>query len=495
MSTIDLVIFLTSYLLVVAFVALAEWLRSRRLTALVLVVVALAVLSTTTVVGSWPKPEGGYLGLLWFLVQERDFSAVVALGLGGASALAWLAWLNGRLDFSPDDRRNRLIRQTISYSLFVVSVLGVALAAYAFIWKDLRGIQLDPLVRVHEPGFVVEKIADLENPPIRVAVGDGQKVYVCYDYFGDAGTMGGGIVELAADPATGKYSQRVAADSPLLMRCYGLAVRDGELFVSRSGICARASEGRIRYDEAGAVTRLSDMDGDGYFEFADDVVTGLPGARGPVTMHQNNGLCVGSDGALFVTVASAADRSIADHPWEGTILRVSPDLASTRVFAEGFRNPFGVTVGPDGELFATDNDVDANPGDELNHIVEGSHYGHPYVVPGEVADAGGFRDPVLVGEHEMNFLGLAYATATALPDNCRDCLYVADFMQNAVWRMRLEKSGSSYRVVSVDRFVTISSPIDIAVSPAGEFFVVSRVTRNVYRIRPRQAGTGGSHGS
>jgi hypothetical protein len=64
---------------------------------------------------------------------------------------------------------------------------------------------------------------------------------------------------------------------------------------------------------------------------------------------------------------------------------------------------------------------------------------------------------------------------------------MADFMQNAILRLTLVQSGDTYKVTDVDTFATISSPVDIAVTPSGEFFVISRRTQNVYCIRPRDA--------
>jgi glucose/arabinose dehydrogenase len=493
MSAVDLCVFLTSYTLVVGFVAVAELLRSRRASSLVTVVVALLAIMATTVVGFYLKPGDSYFGLLWFLVGERDFSAVVSLGLGVAAALVWVTRLTDRTDFSSDDVRRRTIQHRVAQVVLAASIIGVVLCSQAFIWKEIRGIQRDPAVRMHAPGFIIEKIAKLSFPPIRVAVND-DKAYVSYDYFQNAGVMGGGIIELSEDEATGKFHQKIVADSPLLMRGYGLVARNGELFVSRSGICSKATQGTIQYEPTGAVTQLRDVDGDGYFEFAHDVVTGLPGVRGPETMHQNNGICFDTDGSLFVAVASSANRALDDHPWGGTVLRVNPDFTQPEIFARGFRNPFGIMVGPDNELFITDNDADENPGDELNHLVRGAHYGHPYVVPNESSvETAGFRDPILVGEHEWNFLGMTYATSDALPEAYRDCIYVADFMQHTILRLKLERSGDTYQVTTVDTFASISSPVDIAVTSSGEFFVVSRHTKNVYRIRPRDAASGGSN--
>jgi len=485
MTAVDLCIFLTSYTLVVAFASLSELFLWRRPAALASVVVALVAVAATAIVGSYLEPGTAYVEIVRLLVQRRDASAVVSGAMGVAAGLVWLARLSRHRDSTDREGRTGWLRQLPVAGLLAASIAGVVGCSQAFIWKELAGYQRDPVVQVHAPGFVIEKVADLAFLPVRVAASETGKAYVCYDYFEKAGTMGGAIVELAHDATSGKYRQRIVADSTLLMRSYGLAARNGELFVSRSGIWARAAQGKISYENTGIVTRLSDLDHDGYFEFAHDIVTGFPGARGPDTMQQNNGICFAKDGSLFVTVSSAANRGLDAHAWAGSILHVSSDFSQTQLFARGFRNVFGIVMGPDDELFATDNDVDENPGDELNHVVCGAHYGHPYVVPNEAGVQGeGFCDPIYVGERESNFLGLAYAVSPALPEEYRNCLYVADFMQHAILRVKLAPSGDTYKVLRVDKFATVSSPVDIAVTPGGEFFVISRYTQNVYCIRP-----------
>jgi glucose/arabinose dehydrogenase len=227
------------------------------------------------------------------------------------------------------------------------------------------------------------------------------------------------------------------------------------------------------------------LDKDGYYEYAHDVVTDLPGIRAPDTMQQNNGITFAPDGSLFVTNASAADRTLEDHPWGGAILRVAMDGSEPEVFARGFRNPWSITLGPDGSLFVTDNDVDQNPGDEINHVVAGEHYGHPYVIPEENGvKAIGFREPIVVGERETVFLGMTYATSPQLPKPFRNCLYVTDFRRNRVLRIRLERQNNTYKVSDMQPFATVPSPVDIVATETGEFFVISRRARQMYRIRP-----------
>ena len=258
------------------------------------------------------------------------------------------------------------------------------------------------------------------------------------------------------------------------------------MYLSRSGFFPRTEQGVVSYEPTGAVTQLKDADGDGYFEYAHDVVSGLPGVRGPDTMQQNNAIVFAPDGSLFITNASAADRTLDEHPWAGTVLRVSPDFSRTEVFARGFRNPWSVALGPDNELFVTDSDVDSNPGDEINHLVADAHYGHPFVIPGETGiQSMGFRDPILVGERETVFCGMVYNTAPAWPEPYRNCLYVTDFRQDKVLRVEFERSGDTFRVAAVHPFASVPSPVDITVTPAGELIVISRRAQKVFRIRPK----------
>ena len=172
-------------------------------------------------------------------------------------------------------------------------------------------------------------------------------------------------------------------------------MRNKQIFVSRSGFLARATQGRLDYANSGSITRLSDLDRDGTMDYYEDLVTGLPGSQGPVSQHSNNAIAFGADGSLFITQGAHSDRDVLNHTWEGKILRASPDFQTVTIFASGLRNPFGLVHGPDGLLFATDNDVAlGDPGDELNLIKEGADYGHPYVV-GDDDGGGMFVKPLL----------------------------------------------------------------------------------------------------
>ena len=480
MKPLDLYLVLTGYTATITVAALARLLLRRSTGAVVSAGVAVAVFVGNTMVGGSIDPDRDHLSVVRFLIAERDVSSAAALLMGVAAGYVWLSRTT-RLDRPmPTSWWTR-----IEPMLLAASIGCVVLCGQAFIWKDLWGTTRHA-VSVESADFTIERVASLDDDPLRITAGEDGSVYVCYDYFKKHGAWGGAVLRFREDPDSGEMDRKIVVESPVLARCYGLIAKNGELFVSRSGFFPKADAGRATYEPTGAVSRLRDLDGDGYFEYIDDVVTGLPGVRAPDTMQQNNGILFAPDGSLFVTNASAADRTLDEHPWGGTILRYGPGYTGPEVYAEGFRNPWSIVMGPNDDLFVTDSDVDRNPGDEINHVIRGEHYGHPFVIPNEKGvESEGFRDPVLVAERETVFLGMVYATSPNLPPGYRDCLYVTDFRRNRILRLRLEPKGETYAVTEVSHFASVPTPVDMTVTPAGDFYVISRRAKKLFRIRPQ----------
>ena len=112
----------------------------------------------------------------------------------------------------------------------------------------------------------------------------------------------------------------------------------------------------------------------------------------PVTnfLHALNGLAVGPDGRVYVSVGGLDGLwnrldalSEIPHPradWVGTVLAVSPDDGEVEVFARGFRNVYDLTFDGDGNLFGADNDGPTLRGwrrEEVVWIQRGEHFGYP----------------------------------------------------------------------------------------------------------------------
>lgn len=85
--------------------------------------------------------------------------------------------------------------------------------------------------------------------------------------------------------------------------------------------------------------------------------------------------------AAFGAIVTSAK---GDTKCGGSILRFRPDGSALEIFASGLRNPYGLEIGPDGQLYATMHGFDArgsrpieNAWDCLYKIEQGTWYGFP----------------------------------------------------------------------------------------------------------------------
>lgn len=135
----------------------------------------------------------------------------------------------------------------------------------------------------------------------------------------------------------------------------GVKIVDGEIYV----IC------RDR------IMRLNDLNGDGETDlyetfFADTDVSDFP------IQAYNFGLQTDSEGNFYYTKAG----QYTDNDDPGNVIRVSPDGKTQESIAIGFRAPNGVTVGPEGRIFVSDNQGNWMPANKINIIEEGGFYGY-----------------------------------------------------------------------------------------------------------------------
>ena len=99
--------------------------------------------------------------------------------------------------------------------------------------------------------------------------------------------------------------------------------------------------------------------------------------------------------AAAAELAAAGGRS----DLMGVIARFRPGDSEVEVYASGFRNTYGISVGPDGVLYGADNDAEvglATVGqlEELNAIVQGGFYGYPFWGTYQASPAANVTEPV-----------------------------------------------------------------------------------------------------
>jgi hypothetical protein len=118
--------------------------------------------------------------------------------------------------------------------------------------------------------------------------------------------------------------------------------------------------------------------------------TSYPWGIGPFN-HGVGHIAFGPDGYLYVNSGSRTDgnerskdprySSEGETPLTACIWRLDPkadDQPTIELYARGLRNAYSFGWTDKGEMFATENGPDADPPEELNHILPGRHYGFPY---------------------------------------------------------------------------------------------------------------------
>ncbi len=109
------------------------------------------------------------------------------------------------------------------------------------------------------------------------------------------------------------------------------------------------------------ITRLHDKDGDGEADFYESFADGLPTSPG---------------GHDYITcLETDAAGSFYFTAWDG-LYRVSPDGAKTERIATGFRNPNGLSVGPEGTITVAPQEGEWTPASMICQIRPGGHYGY-----------------------------------------------------------------------------------------------------------------------
>ncbi|HEY3232323.1 MAG TPA: PQQ-dependent sugar dehydrogenase, partial [Roseiflexaceae bacterium] len=216
-------------------------------------------------------------------------------------------------------------------------------------------LPLDAAVSV-PPGYRAELYAQGLAQPTALTFGPDGRLYVAQ--------LSGEIVALDGPGATAQVYIR-GLERPL-----GLVWRGADLYVMSQGTLSI-------FPSSGAVSGNRR-----------DLLTGIPTAG-----MQNNNLVLGQDGWLYMGIGSLCDHCPPDNPISGQIRRIKPDGSDWQTYATGLRNPFGLTVAPDGTLWATDNGREdlphGLPPEELNRIIAGGDYGWPRCYGDRVPDPQG----------------------------------------------------------------------------------------------------------
>lgn len=215
----------------------------------------------------------------------------------------------------------------------------------------------------------------------------------------------------------------------------------------------------------------------------------------PVGQHQTDGVALGPDGRIYLSVGSTCNACRERDPRSGSIVRFPRAGGEVEVFAGGFRNPYDLAFHPrDGSLWVTDNgrdDLGAAVPDELNLVQQGKRYGWPECYgTGRGAECSGTVQPLVELDANSSSNGIAFYTGTSFPERFRDNIFIAQWGSfrrtrgRKVVRVVAVKRAGRYEARAVDFATGFDAPLDLAVGPAdGALYVVDHGTGALYRIR------------
>ncbi len=143
------------------------------------------------------------------------------------------------------------------------------------------------------------------------------------------------------------------------------------------------SDGWVYVAQRDRVLRIRDSDDDGRGDMEETIVSLDTEADYP---HNGlSGLTWSNDGDLIFALGenfakpwtlTGSDGTAVRGSGEGGIFVCDARGGSLRRIAQGFWNPFGVCIRPDGSMFAAENDPGSRPPCRLLHLVHGGDYGY-----------------------------------------------------------------------------------------------------------------------
>ncbi|MEM1297121.1 MAG: hypothetical protein AAGH89_17275, partial [Verrucomicrobiota bacterium] len=250
-----------------------------------------------------------------------------------------------------------------------------------------------------------------------------------------------GVLRLTL-PESAEAEIKVEVVNEDLEECRGLLWAHGALY-------ANANDSKGLY-------RLRDTNGDDQF----DEVSLLKSTEGGVG-HGRNDLALGPDGLVYTIHGDSVkppettqwrtaseDESISP---QGYLATLDPDGTNWEILVRGLRNPYGIAINPDGEMFTYDADNEGDIGLPLyrparvNHLVPGGNYGwrqenQTWSWPVYAPDSW----PTTLDLGRGSPTAVKFGTRSSFPAKYQDALFVLDWAYGRVIAVQLIPRGASY---------------------------------------------------
>ena len=258
------------------------------------------------------------------------------------------------------------------------------------------------------------------------------------------------------------------------------------------GIAVHLPTGEVYVSHQGAITVLSDTDGDGKADRDRVFIDNLP-----TDLHQNDNLKFGPDGWLYMGLGSTCDACTEFDARSASILRFNIESGVSEIYASGLRNPYDIAFHPfTGDLFSTDNGRDDLgldiPFEELNHIVQGGDYGFPNCWNAQ--DQPGCENTipaVAFFESHSSANGLDFYNGDRFPAEYRGNAFVSIFgswlkpnVQTGIQRVILTQDSAEYTGSATwfVRFPEGVMPLPLLFGPDEALYVGDYINSVIYRI-------------
>jgi glucose/arabinose dehydrogenase len=348
----------------------------------------------------------------------------------------------------------------------------------------------DLLARLRVPdGFEVSVFArDLGNARM-MAVAENGSVYVTRPEQKDV------IVVTADDPEPRAIASKLDG-------VHGIAIREGRIFLATI------------HDVLAA-----DLNDDGTIGELETIVDDLPDGG----QHGRRTLAFAPDGALHINVGSSCDACFESTEEKAANLRLDVEDGTRAVFAHGLRNMLGFDWHPEtGIMWGVDHGVDhlgdELPGEELNKIEQGAHYGWPFCYGDRQPDWVSFTmpegmpkdefcetktvGPVLTFDAHASVINIRFYAADQFPEEYRNDAFVtlrgsanrADPAGYKVVHVNFENGEPTGAedfltgFLSEDGKTEFGRPAGLAITPDGELLVSEDANGVIYKITHQAGG-------
>ena len=360
-------------------------------------------------------------------------------------------------------------------------------------WKDaLKAGEATPPERIKAlPGFTVERLRS-------------------------ASPDEGSWIAMAFDP---KGRLIISREDKGLMR---MTLNDGKLesidstLLEVRGLLFVGNDLLAHANNSHALYKLRDTNDDGTY---DEVIKlrETPGGVG----HGRNQLALGPDGAVYLTCgddvkapeggfdAASPFRNYADDkllpaPWDkfnwsdsshapvGHLVRTDVDGKKWEIICGGLRNPFGIAINPEGEIFTYDADIEWDIGlpsyrpTRILHLVSGVDFGWrgaSRALPAWFPDTA----PAVVDIGKGSPTGCVFGTNSQWPEPWKSAFFALDWAYGRIHAVSLTPEGATYRGKS--QIFLEGRPLNVTSAtfgPDGQMYFITggrRTQSGLYRVR------------